>query len=75
MQPIVWHKVRSVIMIMAMKAISVAIDTHGSNNNVPDFYSYMGYMFCSVTCIFGPWISFKDYFSLRYSNNQVHCCN
>lgn len=70
MQPVVWHKVRSVIMTMAMKVISVAIDTN-SSNNLPDIYSYMGYMFCSVTCLFGPWVSFKDYLSLRCRNNQV----
>lgn len=71
MQPVIWHKVRSVIMTVAMKVISIAIDTSDSNN-LPDIYSYMSYMFCGVTCIFGPWISFKDYVSLRTSNSQVH---
>ncbi|XP_012234703.1 protein-serine O-palmitoleoyltransferase porcupine isoform X2 [Linepithema humile] len=73
MQPIIWHKLRSVIMIMAMKAISIAIDTNSSgSNNLPDIYSYLGYMFCGVTCLFGPWVSFKDYFLLRCSNNQTY---
>lgn len=70
MQPVIWHKIRSVIMTMVMKAISIAIDTSDSNN-LPDIYSFMGYMFCGVTCLFGPWVSFRDYLSLRYSNNQV----
>ncbi|EZA55010.1 hypothetical protein DMN91_009151 [Ooceraea biroi] len=70
MQPVVWHKVRSMVMTMAMKVISVAIDTNGSDD-LPDIYSYMGYMFCGVTCLFGPWVSFKDYLSLRCCNNQT----
>ncbi|KAL6266459.1 hypothetical protein P5V15_003307 [Pogonomyrmex californicus] len=70
MQPVIWHRIRSVIMTMVMKAISIAIDVNDSNK-VPDVYSFMGYMFCGVTCLFGPWISFKDYLSLRYSNYQT----
>ncbi|XP_071571993.1 protein-serine O-palmitoleoyltransferase porcupine isoform X1 [Temnothorax nylanderi] len=69
MEPVIWHKIRSVIMTMVMKAISIAIDTSDSNN-LPDVYSFMGYMFCGVTCLFGPWVSFKDYLSLRCSNNH-----
>lgn len=64
MEPVVWHKVRSVIMTMVMKVISVAIDTQ-ETKNLPDMYSYVGYMFCGVTCLFGPWISLKDYISIR----------
>lgn len=72
MQSIIWHKVRSVIMIMMMKGISVAID-RSDLNNLPDIYSYTGYMFCGITCLFGPWVSFKDYLLLRCSSNiQVH---
>ncbi|KYQ55766.1 putative protein-cysteine N-palmitoyltransferase porcupine [Trachymyrmex zeteki] len=70
MQPVIWHRIRSVIMTMVMKAISVAIDTNDSNN-LPDVYSYMGYMFCGVTCLFGPWVSFRNYLSLRYSSSQT----
>lgn len=68
MQSVIWHKVHSVIMIMVMKGISVAIDRNDLNN-LPDIYSYMGYMFCGVTCLFGPWVSFKDYLLLRCSSN------
>lgn len=71
MQSVIWHKVRSVIMIMVMKVISIAIDTNNTNN-LPDIYSYTSYMFCGITCLFGPWMSFKDYISLRTSNSQVH---
>ncbi|XP_011142020.1 protein-serine O-palmitoleoyltransferase porcupine [Harpegnathos saltator] len=70
MQSIIWHKVRSVIMTMAMKVISIAIDSSNSTN-LPDIYSYTSYMFCGVTCLFGPWISFKDYISLYTSNSQT----
>lgn len=68
MQSVIWHKIRSVVMIMVMKGISVAIDRNDLNN-LPDIYSYMGYMFCGVTCLFGPWVSFKDYLLLRCSSN------
>lgn len=71
MPPVIWHKVRSVVMTMAMKTISVAIDRVNSND-LPNIYSYMGYTFCGVTCLFGPWTSFKDYTSIRYINNQVY---
>ncbi|XP_043803579.1 protein-serine O-palmitoleoyltransferase porcupine isoform X2 [Apis laboriosa] len=69
MPPIIWHKIRSVVMTMAMKTISIAIEKIDTNNS-PNIYAYMGYMFCSVTCLFGPWISFKDYISIRYITNQ-----
>ncbi|XP_076244843.1 protein-serine O-palmitoleoyltransferase por [Calliopsis andreniformis] len=69
MSPVIWHKIRSVVMTMAMKTISVAIDKVDSND-LPDVYSYMGYTFCGVTCLFGPWMSFKDYISIRNTNNQ-----
>ncbi|CAK9799608.1 Protein-serine O-palmitoleoyltransferase porcupine [Anthophora plagiata] len=69
MPPIIWHKVRSVVMTMAMKTISVAIDKIDTND-LPNIYTYMGYTFCSVTCLFGPWMSFKDYISIRYTSNQ-----
>lgn len=71
MPPIVWHKIRSVVLNMAMKTISVAIDKIDSND-LPNIFSYMGYTFCGVTCLFGPWISFKDYISVRYLNNKVY---
>ena len=71
MPPIIWHKIRSVVMTMAMKTISIAIEKIDTNNS-PNIYAYMGYMFCSVTCLFGPWISFKDYISIRYITNQVY---
>ncbi|XP_053992083.1 protein-serine O-palmitoleoyltransferase porcupine isoform X2 [Hylaeus volcanicus] len=69
MPPIVWHKIRSVVLTMAMKTISIAIDKIDSND-LPDIFTYMGYTFCGVTCLFGPWISFKDYISIRYLHNQ-----
>ncbi|XP_033362121.1 protein-serine O-palmitoleoyltransferase porcupine [Bombus vosnesenskii] len=69
MSSIVWHKIRSVVMTMAMKTISIAID-RSDTNDLPNIFAYMGYMFCSVTCLFGPWISFKDYISIRYTTHQ-----
>lgn len=70
MPPVVWHKVRSVVMTMAMKTISTAIDKT-NRNDLPTVYTYMGYTFCGATCLFGPWMSLKDYLSIRYINNKV----
>ncbi|KAG7201962.1 hypothetical protein KM043_004665 [Ampulex compressa] len=69
MQPVVWHKIRGLVMTMAMKTISVAIDVV-DQKVFPDVYSYMGYSFCGVTCLFGPWTPFKDYISIRQLNSQ-----
>ncbi|XP_014604023.1 PREDICTED: protein-serine O-palmitoleoyltransferase porcupine [Polistes canadensis] len=69
MKPIIWHKVRSIIMTMAMRTISVAADSIESND-IPDFYSYMGYMFCAATSYLGPWVPLKDYLALRRPNQQ-----
>ncbi|XP_063993320.1 protein-serine O-palmitoleoyltransferase porcupine [Diachasmimorpha longicaudata] len=63
MDPSAWHKVRSVMMIAAMKAVSVSLDKT-NNNDFPNSYQYPGYLFGAATCLFGPWISFKDYIGL-----------
>ncbi|XP_012282252.1 protein-serine O-palmitoleoyltransferase porcupine [Orussus abietinus] len=67
MEPSSWHKVRSIVMIGAMKGISVAIDNTDSLS-LPSFYEYLGYMFGAATCLFGPWISFKNYIDLYQKN-------
>ncbi|OXU22032.1 hypothetical protein TSAR_012511 [Trichomalopsis sarcophagae] len=63
MKPKEWNKVRGVIMIAVMKASSVAVDK--SELDTPtNFYEYAGYMFCSVTVLFGPWTTFENYVNL-----------
>lgn len=60
LDPVSWHKIRGVLMIAVMKEISVAIDQNEKNER-PNFFEYIGYLFCPITSIFGPWTSFKDY--------------
>ncbi|XP_024940502.1 protein-serine O-palmitoleoyltransferase porcupine isoform X2 [Cephus cinctus] len=68
MKPAEWHKVRSVIMVAAMKAVSVAMDNIYIEKR-PNLWEYSGYMLCASTCLFGPWISFKDYVALYHRNH------
>ncbi|KAK0161984.1 hypothetical protein PV327_008374 [Microctonus hyperodae] len=67
MEPVAWHKIRSVIMIAAMKAVSVSLD---KSDDLPDVWQYIGYMFSPVTCLFGPWIPFSNYISVEQNNNR-----
>ncbi|XP_034935866.1 protein-serine O-palmitoleoyltransferase porcupine [Chelonus insularis] len=68
MDPVAWHKIRSVIMIAAMKAISMSFDKATSTPQpfllLSNFLQYAGYIFNPSTCLFGPWISFQDYITL-----------
>lgn len=65
-----WHKIRSVIMIASMKAISVAVD-NSENENFATFHEYAGYMLCSVTLLFGPWTPYKSYLDLHKKTTWV----
>lgn len=67
MDPVAWHKIRSVIMIAAMKAVSISLDT---TNDIPDIWEYAGYIFNPATCVFGPWIPFHDYVSIERDPNS-----
>lgn len=69
MDPVDWHKVRSVIMIASMRTISLASDVK-QMEEIPGILEYSGYVFGAATALFGPWISFKDYMALRSFENQ-----
>lgn len=70
MEPADWHKIRSVIMIAVMKAVSVSVDKLDTNY-LPNILEYTGYIFGATTCFFGPWIPFKDYIaSLHYKKSE-----
>ncbi|XP_058805464.1 protein-serine O-palmitoleoyltransferase porcupine [Phymastichus coffea] len=58
-----WHSIKSVIMVASMKASSVAIDIIESDTRV-NCFEYAGYMLCSATTLFGPWVSFENYKNL-----------
>ncbi|GAB0086927.1 hypothetical protein DMENIID0001_011520 [Sergentomyia squamirostris] len=51
-----WHQIRGVNMAVAMKGMSLALDTV----NIP-WHTTVGYIFHPATLIFGPWISVSDY--------------
>lgn len=70
MKPKEWHKIRGVVMIAVMKASSVAVDKAEVDNSI-DFYEYIGYMFNSITAIFGPWTSFENYANLYKKTTWV----
>lgn len=60
-----WHKIRGAQMLVAMKVISVAFDTDfGALQCLPSLAEYAGYIFCVGTCVFGPWVSYRDYMSI-----------
>lgn len=61
--PSQWNRIRGSVMIMAMKLISLAIDLDtGRITKHPPLMPIFGYLFHTATVIFGPWISFYEYF-------------
>ena len=59
-----------------MKIISLGHDVgKGLVTDVPNIFEYMGYCFHVGTVIFGPWISYEQYFKLcdDESNPIVSC--
>ncbi|KAK3912241.1 Protein-serine O-palmitoleoyltransferase porcupine [Frankliniella fusca] len=60
-----WHKIRGAQMIIAMKVISLSFDSDiGTIQTVPSLVDFAGYVFNIGTCVFGPWVSFKDYLAI-----------
>jgi porcupine-like protein len=60
-----WHKIRSAQMLVAMKVISVAFDTDfGALQCLPSPAEFIGYVLCVGTCVFGPWVPYRDYISI-----------
>lgn len=60
-----WHKIRGAQMILAMKVISLSFDSDiGTIQNVPPPLDYAGYVFNVGTCVFGPWVSYRDYLAI-----------
>ncbi|XP_077579733.1 protein-serine O-palmitoleoyltransferase porcupine-like [Stigmatopora nigra] len=57
-----WHKMRGSQMVVAMKAVSLALDLdRGALTRVPSPLQFMGYIYCVGTVVFGPWVSFSSY--------------
>lgn len=66
MKPASWHKIRGVAMIASMKAVGVAVEADSSPLLNP--FEYTGYILCPATCLFGPWVCYKDYATLYRAN-------
>ncbi|KAL7289253.1 protein-serine O-palmitoleoyltransferase porcupine [Trichogramma pretiosum] len=58
-----WNKIRGVVMIAVMKAISLTVDM-SDTDKIVNVHEYIGYMLCGITAIFGPWTSFETYTNL-----------
>ncbi|KAL1493059.1 hypothetical protein ABEB36_011198 [Hypothenemus hampei] len=52
----VWLEIRGIMMVFAMKLISIVSDAE-----YPGFLQYNGYMFCCANILNGPWISYNHY--------------
>lgn len=61
MDPVSWHRIRGILMIAAMKTVSISLDSNKNKNLSFNIWEYTGYIFSPITCIFGPWISFNNY--------------
>lgn len=59
---VTWHKIRGSQMVVAMKAISLALDLdRGAVSRLPSPAEFLGYVLFVGTVVFGPWISFSTY--------------
>ncbi|GFO15600.1 cysteine n-palmitoyltransferase porcupine [Plakobranchus ocellatus] len=71
-EPKTWHKIRGSQIILSMKIISLGIDIgSGEIPDVPNVFEYMGYCFNVGSVIFGPWISYTQYYKLLDSQNDT----
>ena len=62
-------------MIVSMKSMSLAFETDiGTFQNIPSPVAYIGYVLNVGTCVFGPWVSYKDYLALYSKPIWVSCC-
>lgn len=69
-----WHKIRGAQMLIAMKVISVAFDADfGVLQHIPTPVQFAGYILCAGTCVFGPWVPFRDYMAI-YNNKPFWVC-
>ncbi|OQR75131.1 protein-cysteine N-palmitoyltransferase porcupine-like [Tropilaelaps mercedesae] len=67
-----WNRIRGTVMVMTMKMISLAVDLDSDHiAYLPSLPELFGYMFHCATLIFGPWISFYDYYrSLEFREDD-----
>ena len=59
--PTMWNRIRGLLLITAMKIVSVSIDRDRKVQNLPNLVEFFGYCLHPGSLIFGPWISFQEY--------------
>ena len=59
--PAMWNRIRGLLLITAMKIISVSIDRDKKVKKLPNLVEFFGYCFHPGSLVFGPWISFQEY--------------
>jgi len=59
--PAMWNRIRGLLLVTAMKIISVSIDQDKKVNELPNLFEFFGYCLHPGSSVFGPWISFVDY--------------
>nr|CAB3265047.1 protein-cysteine N-palmitoyltransferase porcupine [Phallusia mammillata] len=59
--PHLWNRLRGVLLLVAMKIISVAFDFETKRVAFPGPLLYFSYIFHPGFLVYGPWISIEDY--------------
>ncbi|RUS85801.1 hypothetical protein EGW08_006430 [Elysia chlorotica] len=72
-EPTTWHKIRGGQIILSMKIISLGIDvSQGDIADLPNVFEFLGYCFNVGSVIFGPWISYSQYYQLVENDNNMN---
>lgn len=58
-----WHQIRGILLLLAMKVISISFDIDNKSIKFPSILSYLSYCMHCGTLLFGPWISYEDFCS------------
>ena len=59
-------------IILSMKIISLGIDiAQGQVADMPNVFEFMGYCFNVGSVIFGPWISYSQYYKLVDNEDSI----
>lgn len=59
-----WHQIRGILLLLAMKVISVSFDIDNKSiKKFPSIVSYFSYCMHCGTLLFGPWVSYDDFYS------------
>ena len=59
--PAMWNRIRGVLLLVAMKIISVAIDYEKKRCKLPSLIEYFGYCLHPGSIIYGPWVTLQEY--------------